>query len=215
MDEKVIKKYCPGNLGLNNESNKCKGEGTPDEVCKQCWKNALIENSESNKEISTRSKLIKKAIEEITKPGRRDKINYYLDIAEVVLERSTCIRRKYGAVIVKDDEIVSTGYNGSPRGEINCYDTGYCQREKDNIPHGSNYELCKSVHAEQNAIISASRKEMIGSTLYLVGIENSIDLHKYVKDTKPCDICRRLIKNAGIKQVIVRINKEKYRILEV
>ena len=215
MDEKVIKNYCPSNLELNNESNKCEGEGTPDEVCKQCWGNALSENNETNKEINTRSKMIKEAIKEVFDSKRRDKINYYLDIAETVSIRSTCIRRKYGAVIVKDDEIVSTGYNGSPRGEINCCDIGYCQREKDNIPHGSNYELCKSVHAEQNAIISASRKEMIGSTLYLVGIENSIDLHKYVKDTKPCDICRRLIKNAGIKQVIVRINKEEYRILEV
>ena len=183
MDEKVIKNYCPSDLSLNNESIKCRGKKTPKEVCKQCWENALNENGELSSDIGTEmeAKTMRETIREALNSKRRDKINYYLDIAETVSIRSTCLRRKYGAVIVKDDEIVSTGYNGSPRGEINCCDTGYCQREKDNIPHGSNYELCKSVHAEQNAIISASRKEMIGSTLYLVGIENSIDLHSWFR----------------------------------
>ena len=100
---------------------------------------------------------------------RVDKNNYYLDIAEAVLERSTCIRRAFGAVIVKNDEIISTGYNGAPRGRKNCGDLGYCMREKLNIPRGERYEMCRSVHAEQNAIISAARKDVIGSTLYLVG----------------------------------------------
>ena len=115
---------------------------------------------------------------------RIDKINYYLDIAESVLERSTCIRRCFGAVIVKNDEIISTGYNGAPRGRKNCSDLGYCMREKLNIPRGERYELCRSVHGEENAIISASRKDMIGSSLYLVG--KNFDNDEYVKDARPC-----------------------------
>ena len=100
---------------------------------------------------------------------RINKINYYLDIAEATLQRSTCLRRNFGAIIVKNDEIISTGYNGSPRGRKNCIDLGYCMREKLNIPRGERYELCRSVHGEENAIISAARKDMIGSSLFLVG----------------------------------------------
>ena len=129
--------------------------------------------------------------------NRLDKKSYYMDIAEKVAGRSTCLRRQYGAVIVKDDEIISTGYNGAPRGEANCCDLGTCWRAENDIPHGERYEACRSVHAEMNAIISASRREMIGSTLYLVGIEDG----KRIK-AAPCDICRRLIVNAGIEQVI-------------
>lgn len=120
---------------------------------------------------------------------RIDKINYYLDIAETVLERCTCLRRKFGAVIVKNDEIISTGYAGAPRGRKNCNELGYCAREKMQIPRGERYEMCRSVHAEQNAIISAARKDLIDSTLYLVGkeaIDNSyvktLTLVSYVKD---------------------------------
>ena len=102
---------------------------------------------------------------------RRDKYNYYLDIAETVLERGTCLRRNYGSIIVKNDEIISTGYTGAPRGRKNCTDLGYCRRDKLNVPRGTQYELCRSVHSEANAIISASRKDMIGATLYLVGKE--------------------------------------------
>ena len=130
---------------------------------------------------------------------RISKDQYYLNIAEQVAARSTCLRRHYGAVIVNHDEIVSTGYNGAPRGEINCSECGYCEREALNIPKGEQYEKCKSVHAEQNAIISASRKEMLGGTIYITGIE--------VKDgtyanPAPCTICRRLIVNAGIEKCI-------------
>ena len=100
---------------------------------------------------------------------RTSKENYYLDIADAVLQRSTCLRRMYGAIIVRNDEIISTGYNGAPRGRINCTDAGRCARVEMNIPSGERYELCRSVHAEANAIISASRRDMIGSTLYLVG----------------------------------------------
>ena len=132
---------------------------------------------------------------------RKSKDEYYLNIAEAVLERSTCLRRKYGAVIVKDDEIISTGYNGSPRGDVNCCDVGSCFRQHENIPHGERYEACKSLHAEMNAIISASRRDMIGSTLYLAGIEAD---GSPVDDIAPCSICQRLIINAGIQFVVTR-----------
>ena len=100
---------------------------------------------------------------------RMSKDKYYLNIADAVLDRSTCLRRKYGAIIVKHDEILSTGYNGAPRGRVNCSELGYCNREQLRIPSGQRYELCRSVHAEANAIISAARRDMIGGTLYLVG----------------------------------------------
>ena len=144
---------------------------------------------------------------------RIDKINYYLDIAESVLERSTCIRRCFGAVMVKNDEIISTGYNGSPRGRKNCSDLGYCMREKLNIPRGERYELCRSVHGEENAIISASRKDMIGSSLYLVG--KNFDNDEYVKDARPCAMCKRVIINSGIEKIYIRNDKEKYTEINV
>lgn len=102
---------------------------------------------------------------------RRDKENYYLDIAQTVAERGTCLRRNFGAIIVKNDQIMSTGYAGAPRGRKNCSDLGFCLREKMQIPRGERYELCRSVHAEANAIIHASRADMIGGTLYLVGVD--------------------------------------------
>ena len=124
---------------------------------------------------------------------RPSKSDYYLSIAKEVAQRSTCLRRQYGAVIVKDDEIVSTGYNGSPRGESNCCDVGECWREQNNIPHGERYEECVAVHAEQNAIISAARREMNGGILYLYGEENGEPIQSC-----PCKICKRMIKNAGL-----------------
>lgn len=139
---------------------------------------------------------------------RIDKTNYYLDIAEKVLERATCLRRKFGAVIVKNDEIISTGYNGAPRGRKNCSDLGFCMREKLNIPRGERYELCRSVHAEQNAIISAARKDLIDSDLYLTGIE--VNDSTYIKNPAPCAFCKRLIINAGIKRIFLRIDKETF-----
>lgn len=144
---------------------------------------------------------------------RRDKFNYYLDIAETVLERGTCIRRNFGAIIVKNDEIISTGYSGAPRGRENCCDLGYCIRQKLNIPRGQNYEKCRSVHAEANCIISASRRDMIGSTLYLVGKE--MESGEYVKDTNSCSMCKKLILNAGIDRVIIRDSLDKYRAIAV
>ena len=144
---------------------------------------------------------------------RRDKNNYYLDIAEQVLERGTCIRRNFGALIVNNDEIVSTGYVGAPRGRKNCFDLKYCTREKLHVPRGERYELCRSVHAEQNAIISARRKDMIGATLYLVGINYKDG--SYVENARPCALCKRMIINAGIKEVIVRNTKDKYEVIDV
>ena len=132
---------------------------------------------------------------------RPSKVTYYLDIAAQVARRSTCLRRQYGAVIVKNDEIISTGYNGSARGYLNCCDLGSCWREANNIPHGQQYEKCQAVHAEANAIISASRRDMLGGTLYLAGWENG----KRIDDPKPCEMCKRLIDNAGIIDIV---NKE-------
>lgn len=144
---------------------------------------------------------------------RTDKTNYYLDIAEVVAKRSTCLRCHYGAVIVKNDEIISTGYNGAPRGRINCIDLGTCFRTENNIPHGTRYESCRSCHAEQNAIISASRNNMIGSTLYLTGTEATTE--QYMKNADCCSMCKRMIINAGITTVVIRDSKNASRTIDV
>ena len=133
---------------------------------------------------------------------RKNKTDYYLDIAQSVSERSTCLRRRYGCVIINNDEIIATGYNGAPRGRKNCIDLNYCMRDELKIPRGERYEMCRSVHAEQNAIISSSRKELIGSTRYMVGVnvkDNSVE----PKSTS-CMMCKRVIINAGIEKVIVR-----------
>ena len=144
---------------------------------------------------------------------RIDKENYYLDIAETVLERSTCLRRCYGAIVVKNDEIVSTGYNGAPRGRKNCMDLGYCTREAMNVPSGERYELCRSVHAEMNAIIAAPRDQMIGATLYLVGRDMSTG--KIMSDANSCTMCKRLIINAGIEKVVIRRDVDTYDTVNV
>ena len=144
---------------------------------------------------------------------RRDKTNYYLDIAETVAARGTCLRRNFGAIIVKNDQIISTGYVGAPRGRQNCCDLGYCTRAQLQIPLGERYEMCRSVHAEANAIISASRSEMLGATLYLVGKE--YETGEYVENANPCAMCKRLIINAGIAAVVVRDTKDQYRVTDV
>ena len=144
---------------------------------------------------------------------RIDKENYYLDIAETVLERSTCLRRCYGAIIVQHDEIVSTGYNGAPRGRKNCMDLGYCTREAMNIPSGERYELCRSVHAEANAIISAARSEVLGATLYMVCKDPKTG--ELIPGSTSCSMCRRLIINAGIKRVVIRNTEREYSVVHV
>ena len=142
---------------------------------------------------------------------RISKENYYLDIAETVLERATCLRRVYGAIIVKNDEIISTGYNGAPRGRRNCVDMGFCTREAMQVPRGQRYELCRSVHAEANAIISASRRDMVGSTLYLVGR----DAGALLGDATSCAMCRRQVINAGISRVIIRRTEAEFQVVDV
>ena len=144
---------------------------------------------------------------------RRDKNNHYLDIAETISQRGTCLRRNFGSVIVKNDEIISTGYSGAPRGRINCTDAGRCTRVVFNIPRGTRYEMCRSVHAEANSIISSARKDMIGSTLFLVGIE--VESGNIVEKACACTMCKRLIINAGIDKVVVRNTKTDYTIIDV
>jgi dCMP deaminase len=147
------------------------------------------------------------------KMERRDKVNYYLDLAETVSKRSTCLRKHYGAVIVNNDEVISTGYVGAPRGRKNCTDLGECIRNKLNIPRGERYELCRSVHAEANAIISASRDKMLGSSLYLVGVD--AEHGNYIENSSCCSMCKRMVINAGIEKVYIRDTKDLYRIIEV
>ena len=145
--------------------------------------------------------------------ARRDKTNYYLDIADAVSERGTCLRRRYGAVIVNNDQIISTGYVGAPRGRQNCTDLGYCVRNQLNVPRGERYELCRSVHAEMNAIINAPREQMIGATLYLCGREADTD--EYIKNSCCCSLCKGMIINSGIERVVIRDDDMNYRSIPV
>lgn len=144
---------------------------------------------------------------------RIDKDNYYLDIAETVLERGTCLRRNFGAIIVNRDQIISTGYVGAPRGRENCIDLGHCIRETMQIPRGERYELCRSVHAEANAIIHAARNDMIGGTMYLVG--KDVKSGEYIQNANSCSMCKRMIINSGIAKVIVRNSKTEFRVIDV
>ena len=145
--------------------------------------------------------------------GRIDKENYYLNIAETVAGRSTCLRRCYGAILVKSDEIISTGYNGAPRGRRNCVDLSYCTREALKIPSGERYELCRSVHAEANAIISAARRDTLGATLYMACV--APETGELIPGSTSCSMCRRLIINAGIRRVVIRDTARDYRVVEV
>ena len=144
---------------------------------------------------------------------RTSKHNYYLDIAQTVSERSTCIRRRFGAIIVKNDVIIATGYNGAPRGRLNCSDIESCVREEMNVPRGERYELCRAVHAEANAIIAASREQMQGATMYMCCTD------PWTKDVVgsicSCAMCKRLIINAGIEEVVAREDKDNYTIYQV
>ena len=144
---------------------------------------------------------------------RRDKINYYLDIAQVTATRGTCLRRKFGAVLVQNDQIVSTGYVGAPRGRVNCTDRGICHREALHIPKGERYELCRSVHAEANAIIHAPRTDMLGATLYLACMDAVTG--ELTPHSNPCSMCKRMIINAGIARIVVRDTIDVYRIIDV
>jgi dCMP deaminase len=132
---------------------------------------------------------------------RPPKDEYYLEIAKAVAQRSPCIRRKYGAVIVKNDAIVSTGYNGPARKVINCFEVG-CIKDLQNLPHGMAYEDCPAVHAEENAVVNAARNgsNILGGTLYIAGVDKE---GKLVEAT-PCLRCRRILINAGIERVVIR-----------
>ncbi len=129
---------------------------------------------------------------------RPDWDEYFIEIAKVVSSRSTCLRRRYGAVIVKDNVIISTGYNGAPRGSTNCIDTGRCRRKELNVPSGERYELCEAVHAEQNAIINGSPERMKDGTIYVAGFEDDSS----TAEGKPCLLCKRMIRNAQLQQVV-------------
>ena len=144
---------------------------------------------------------------------RISKENYYLNIAETVLERATCLRRVFGAIIVKNDEIISTGYNGAPRGRRNCVDMGFCTREAMKVPRGERYELCRSVHAEANAIISASRRDMVGGTIYLVG--RDAQTGRLLNDATSCPMCRRMVINAGLSRVVIRRTETEFDVVDV
>ena len=144
---------------------------------------------------------------------RISKENYYLNIAETVLERATCLRRVFGAIIVKNDEIIATGYNGAPRGRANCVDMGLCTREAMQVPRGERYELCRSVHAEANAIISAARRDMVGGTLYLVG--RNAQTGQLLHDATSCAMCRRLVLNAGLARVVIRNTETEFSTVNV
>lgn len=144
---------------------------------------------------------------------RVSKENYYLDIAQTVSERSTCLRRRFGAIIVKNDSIIATGYNGAPRGRANCSDLNYCYRSKLGIPRGERYELCRSVHSEANAIIAAPRDQMIGSTMYMCCTDPVTG--EVVGGTRNCMMCKRMILNAGITTVIIRETATEYTVVDV
>ena len=145
--------------------------------------------------------------------ARVSKPNYYLDIAQTVAKRSTCLRRHFGSIIVKNDIIISTGYNGAPRGRKNCDERGDCLRNELQIPRGERYEICRSVHAEANAMIAASRDQMLGATMYSVCVD--ADSGKILPTTSSCAMCRRLIINAGIKRVIQRETRDQFTIYDV
>ena len=145
--------------------------------------------------------------------SRRDKDNSFLDIAQTVAERGTCLRRNFGAIIVKDDNIVSTGYTGAPRGRKNCCDINFCVRDDLNIPHGERFELCRSVHAEANAIIAAARDEMLQGGMYIVCMDAKTG--DIVSGVTSCAMCKKLIINAGISRVVMRDTKDEYRVISV
>jgi dCMP deaminase len=145
----------------------------------------------------------------VAKPRRIAEDQYYLNIAREVAGRATCLRRKFGAVIVKNKQIISTGYCGAARGTSNCSDVGVCLREELGAKRGEHYEWCRSVHGEANAIIHASRFDMMGGTLYLVGIEANSEA--IVAEAEPCRMCKRLIINAGIERVIIQTGKKRMR----
>lgn len=188
------------------------GEKLNELPAQTCYQNNKVETVKDDNTPTNKSRVSDtQKSPEVKK--RISKINYYLDIAEVVASRGTCLRRNYGSVIVKDDRIVSTGYTGAPRGRKNCSDIGSCIRQKQNIPRGERYELCRSVHSEMNAIINASKDDMKGATLYLVGKE--FPSGELVDQPNCCAMCKRAVINAGITRVIVRNSDRSFKTIIV
>jgi len=147
-------------------------------------------------------------------PQRISKNQYYLNIAKEVSRRSTCFRRSIGAIIIRDDQIISTGYAGAPRKTKDSFEHGSCLRDKLKIPHGQRYELCRSVHAEQNAIINAARAgvSLLGGDMYIYGSKYK---NNEPIDAFPCFICKKMIINAGLKKVICSTSDGGMKIFEV
>ncbi|MDE6751885.1 MAG: cytidine deaminase [Eubacterium sp.] len=139
------------------------------------------------------------------KNKRISKIDTYLNCAESFAYRSTCLKRKYGAVIVKDDAVISTGYNGSPRGFEDCCNIGKCPRMEKGLHQGEGYGICRAIHAEANALLNCSREQTMGADLYLAGVNpDDCSVHK----AKPCPLCARMIIQAGIENVILRVGND-------
>jgi dCMP deaminase len=142
-------------------------------------------------------------------PARPGWDDYFIDIARSVSRRATCLRRRYGAVIAKDNIIISTGYNGAPRGMVDCLEAGKCTRKELQVPHGERYELCHSVHAEANAIIRASMHEMEGASIYISGVDDA----GRECDSEPCMMCKRMALNARIARVVYSDGKGGYKVV--
>jgi dCMP deaminase len=200
-------------MGINMKENESEGKAfsnamafdTKDKVTDEQIKPLPKSNGEWNKYLENQiMPNINKQCEEKTSvktnTDRPNKIEYYLGIAKAVSTRGTCLRRRFGAIVVKDDRVVSSGYVGAPRGRMNCCDRGTCFRMENNIPSGQRYELCRSVHAEMNAIINASKEELEGGVMYLVGVEPD---GSYTPNADCCSMCKRVIINAGIRYVVI------------
>lgn len=144
--------------------------------------------------------------------NRISKADMYLNAAEVFAYQSTCLKRKYGAVIVRDDAVISTGYNGAPRGKKNCCDIGSCARIEQGLHQGQGYDMCRAVHAEANALLNCSREQTLGADLYLAGVDPQ---DNSVHRAKPCPICARHIIQAGIRNVYLRIGsgRDEYEVV--
>lgn len=148
-----------------------------------------------------------KKTKKLMRPGWDE---YFINIAKAVSARATCMRRKYGAVITKDNVIVSTGYNGSPAGMKDCLEVGKCTRKELQVPHGERYELCHSVHAEANAIIRASQDELRNATIYVSGADPGAGECL----SEPCMMCKRMILNARIKKVVFSDGNGNFHVID-
>ena len=188
------------NMGVNIKDNTSEGAAFESAMKNADFNTEDKKTGEWSNYLKSTAPDPQKAKEERARFTRPTKIDYYLGIAKAVSARGTCLRRRFGAIVVKDDRVVSSGYVGAPKGRKNCCDIGKCFRMENNIPSGQRYELCRSVHAEMNAIISASKEELEGGVMYLVGVEPD---GSYTPNADCCSMCKRVIINAGIRYVII------------